>query len=135
MSLLYQLVADEIAQHIGNGVYAPGERLPAVRMLAQARKVSVATTIAADQLLVDAGHVEARPRSGFYVRTRRPIQTIEAQSKAIATPPRLVTGQAMAMALIKAANDPAIVPLGAAVPEPTLLPTHALRRALSQAER
>jgi len=135
MSLLYQQVADEIAQHIANGVYAPGERLPAVRMHAQARKVSVATTIAAYQMLVDTGHIEARPRSGFYVRTRQPIQTIEAQSTAIATPPRLVTGQAMAMALIKAANDPAIVQLGAAVPDPTFLPTHAIGRALSQVVR
>ena len=52
-----------------------------------------------------------------------------------ATSPRLVTGQAMAMALIKAANDPSIVQLGAAVPAPAFLPTQAIGRALAQVMR
>lgn len=135
MRSLYQQVAEEIAQHIASGVYVPGERLPGVRIQARNRKVSVATTITAYQLLVDAGYIEARPRSGFYVRARQIIQPIEADSTAITMPPRIVTGQAMAMALIKAANDPAIVQLGAAVPDPSFLPTQAIGRALTQVVR
>jgi DNA-binding transcriptional MocR family regulator len=135
MSSLYQQVAEEIAQRIATGMYVPGERLPGVRGHAQNRKVSVATAIAAYQVLVDAGYIEARPRSGFYVRARQPIQAIEVEPVAIANPPRLVTGQAMAMALIKAANDPAIVQLGAAVPDPTFLPTQVIGRALAQVVR
>lgn len=135
MSSLYQQVAEEIAHRITTGMYVPGERLPGVRRHARNRKVSVATAIAAYQQLVDAGYVEAKPRSGFYVRARQPIQAIEAEPTAKATPPRLVTGQAMAMALIKAANDPAIVQLGAAVPDPTFLPTQAIGRALTQVVR
>jgi DNA-binding transcriptional MocR family regulator len=41
----------------------------------------------------------------------------------------------MAMALIKAANDPAIVQLGAAVPDASFLPTQAIARALTQVMR
>lgn len=135
MSSLYQQVAEEIAHRITTGMYVPGERLPGVRGHAQNRKVSVATAIAAYQVLVSTGYLEARPRSGFYVRARQSIQAIEAEPSAIANPPRLVTGQAMAMALIKAANDPAIVQLGAAVPDPVFLPTSAIGRALAQVVR
>lgn len=131
MELLYQQVAEEIAQRIASGVYVPGDRLPGVRSLAHSRDVSVATAVAAYQTLADKGHIEARPRSGFYVSARQTIHPIEPKTTAKATPPKLVTGQAMAMALIKAANDPGIVQLGAAVPDSSFLPTQAIGRALS----
>src|SRR4030066_251627 len=125
MRPLYQHVAAELAQRITEGVYAPGARLPGVRSVARQRGVSVATVIAAYRRLEDDGHIEARARSGFYVRARRAIHAIEPEREAAASPPRLVTGQEMAMALIKAANDPGIVQLGAAVPDPDYLPTPA----------
>ncbi|HES76496.1 MAG TPA: GntR family transcriptional regulator, partial [bacterium] len=73
MDALYQKVATEIAERIDSGVYIAGERLPGVRSLAHTRGVSVATAVAAYQMLADSGRVEARPRSGFYVRPRRVI--------------------------------------------------------------
>ena len=135
MESLYRQVAAEIAQHIVRGVYAPGERLPGVRSLARTRGISTATAVSAYQLLADEGHIEARQRSGFYVRARQTIQPIEPEPTAKATKPRLVTGQAMAMALIKAANNPGIVQLGAAVPDPSFLPTQAIGRALTRVMR
>ncbi|MFZ1547622.1 MAG: PLP-dependent aminotransferase family protein [Candidatus Nitrotoga sp.] len=135
MESLYQQVAFEIKERIAGGVYAPGERLPSVRSLARTRGVSVATAVTAYQALADARHIEARPRSGFYVLARQGIQVIEPESMGKATPPQLVTGQAMAMALIKAANDPGIVQLGAAVPDPSFLPTQSIGRALVQVVR
>lgn len=135
MEYLYQQLAGEIAQRISSGAYAAGERLPGVRDLSRSRSVSIATAVAAYQTLADMGHIEARPRSGFYVRARHNIQPIEPESTATTPPPRLVTGQAMAMALIKAANDPGIVQLGAGVPDPTFLPTHAIGRAMVQVMR
>ncbi|HES75391.1 MAG TPA: PLP-dependent aminotransferase family protein, partial [bacterium] len=50
-------------------------------------------------------------------------------------PPRPVTGQQMAMALIRAANDPGMVQLGAAVPDADYLPTGAVARALAHVAR
>ena len=135
MTPLYQNVAAELAQRIAEGHYAPGTRLPGVRSVARQRGVSVATVVAAYRRLEDEGHVEARARSGFYVRARRPLHTIEPQRRAAAPRPRLVSGQDMAMALIKASNDPRIVQLGAAVPDPDYLPTQAVARALTQVAR
>lgn len=135
MESLYQQVAAEIAQRIASGVYVPGERLPGVRGLARKRGVSVATAVAAYQALADGGKIEARPRSGFYVRARQNIQPIEPEPAARTAAPRLVTGQAMAMAMLKAANNPGIVQLGAAVPDPAFLPMQAIGRALGQVMR
>lgn len=135
MTSLYNQVAEDLARRISEGMYVPGDRLPGVRTHARIRQVSVSTAVAAYQSLVDRGVVEARPRSGFYVRSRQNAQPIEPEGSAKATPPRLVTGQAMAMALIKAASDPDIVQLGAAVPDPSFLPTQAIARALAQVTR
>lgn len=135
MRPLYQHVAAELAQRITEGVYAPGARLPGVRSVARQRGVSVATVVAAYRRLEDDGHIEARARSGFYVRARRAIHAIEPECEVAASPPRLVTGQEMAMALIKAANDPGIVQLGAAVPDPDYLPTLAVARAMARIAR
>ncbi|MCE2945594.1 MAG: PLP-dependent aminotransferase family protein [bacterium] len=135
MESLYHRVAADLAQRIGSGAYLPGDRLPGVRTHARAHRISVSTAVTAYQALVDRGLLEARPRSGFYVRARQGAQPIEAARPAQAAPPRLVTGQAMAMALIKAANDPAIVQLGAAVPDASFLPTQAISRALNQVMR
>ncbi len=135
MNPLYKLVADEISHRINQGVYVAGERLPGVRGFARTRRVSVATVVAAYQKLADTGHIEARSRSGFYVRARKTLQFIEPATAVKAAPPRVVTGQAMAMALLKAANDPDIVQLGAAVPDPAFLPAQAIARALGHVMR
>jgi DNA-binding transcriptional MocR family regulator len=132
MESLYQQIAEEITQHIASGVYVAGERLPGVRGLAHTRGVSVATAVAAYQTLADSGHIESRPRSGYYVCARQNISSIAPETAKKARPPRLVTGQAMAMALIKAANDAGIVQLGAAVPDPAFLPTQAIGRAMAK---
>lgn len=135
MTPLYQNVAAELAQRIAEGHYAPGTRLPGVRSVARQRGVSVATVVAAYRKLEDEGHIEARARSGFYVRARRPLHTIEPQRRIAAPRPRLVSGQDMAMALIKASNDTRIVQLGAAVPDSDYLPTQAVARALAGVAR
>src|SRR5690606_11017572 len=75
------------------------------------------------------------PISGFYVK---PKPTAVAQPPRIVVTtmrPALVTGQDMVLQLIKAANNPNIVQLGAAVPAPEFLPTRAIERALTKVAR
>lgn len=135
MPLLYQDIAADLARQIADGIHIPGERLPGVRSLARQRGVSIATAVAAYRTLEDTGQIEARSRSGFYVRARRALQAIEPAAAPVATAPQLVNGREMAMALIKAANDPAIVQLGTAVPDPDYLPTQAVASALARVAR
>lgn len=135
MSHLYHQLAHELVTQIDRGVYLPGQRLPGVRTLSEQRGVSIATAIAAYRRLEDDGHVEARLRSGYYVRARSVVPAIAWPPETSAPRPCIVNSQDMTMALIKAANDPTIVQLGAAVPDPAYLPTRAVERALTHAMR
>ncbi|OAI13993.1 GntR family transcriptional regulator [Methylomonas koyamae] len=126
MTLRYENLAEHLLKAITQNLYRPGERLPSVRQLSHQHQVSTATAVSALRLLEDQGHLEARQRSGYYVRPRPRCSLPE---PAISTPPReptLVTGQELVLRLIKAANNPKIVQLGAAVPAPSFLPTQRL---------
>jgi len=61
-------IASEIARLVGDGVLAPGERLPTVREMAAALGVSAGTVGAAWRGLADAGVIVSRGRAGTFVR-------------------------------------------------------------------
>lgn len=135
METLYNRVARDISRDIDRDIYRPGERLPGVRRLARQYQVSIATALEACRLLEDEGRLEARLRSGFYVRVGRPGAVRE---PAISNPPRapsVVAGQELVLQLVKATNDPSLLPLGAAVPHPRFMPTRAVASALARALR
>lgn len=129
MDILYRKLADELAGLINTGSFQAGDRLPGVRNQARLRSVSIATVLAAYRQLEDWGLLEVRNRSGFYVKARSNLVTQPPRIVVTTMRPAPVTGQDMVLQLIKAANNPAIVQLGAAVPAPEFLPTRALERA------
>lgn len=135
MEIRYQQLADELSHSIRNGSFQAGDRLPGVRRQSRARGVSITTVIAAYRVLEDRGLIEVRDRSGFYVKTKPQIKVPAPRILVTTMRPAPVTGQEMVLQLIKAANDPAIVQLGAAVPAPEFLPTAAIERALTRAAR
>jgi len=131
----YETVAATLTEQIEAGIYSSGERLPGVRKLAAQFAVSVSTVVAAEQLLENRGLLEAHPRSGYYVR--RPVWQPEiCQTASQPTgQPTPVTGQALVLRVVQAANEPGIVALGAAVPHASFLPTHSLQRAFAGVPR
>lgn len=135
MVFLYESVADQLQQAIEQGLYRPGERLPGIRKLSAQRRVSAATVIAALHRLEDRGYLEARHRSGYYVRIRPRQQFEEPATSAPSGKPSPVSGQSLVLRLSKATNTAGIVQLGAAVPAASFLPTPLLERALVQAVR
>ncbi|CAN7660503.1 PLP-dependent aminotransferase family protein [Bosea sp. LjRoot90] len=64
----------QLAAAIRDGRLAAGLRLPATRVLAQALGLSRNTVLAAYDLLLAEGYVEARAGSGIYVAPLRPLQ-------------------------------------------------------------
>src|SRR3989441_8806294 len=68
---LYKQVALRISELIEHGTLRPGERVPSVRKCSEQQSVSIATVMQAYRLLENRGVIEARPQSGYYVRTRR----------------------------------------------------------------
>ena len=65
--LLYQRIAQQLAEDIRRGVYQPGEKVPSVRKLSAQLSVSHATVLQAYANLEDQGLIRARPQSGYYV--------------------------------------------------------------------
>jgi DNA-binding transcriptional MocR family regulator len=69
----YEAVAAELKAAIVRGAYPAGARLPSVRQLRDQFGISVATALEAYSQLEIKGLVEARPKSGYFVRpTEKP---------------------------------------------------------------
>lgn len=129
----YQEIATELNQHIDTGLYKAGDRLPGIRRLAQQFNASISTIQEALYRLEEQGKVSARPRSGFFVNA--PRTRLE---PTIAKPPREplpVSGPALGLKLVQAANNPNMIQLGAAVPHSSFLPHKIIARAMATAHR
>jgi len=132
---LYRKIANDLALHIEQGIYKPGDRLPGVRQLSREFSVSISTILLAHQLLEDRGAIKAKPRSGFYISTHvQPKINIPRVSRP-SSRPVLVKGQELVLNLVKASNHPDILQLGAAVPHHSFLPTKAIQRSISKVAR
>ncbi|WP_257451364.1 aminotransferase-like domain-containing protein [Archangium lipolyticum] len=134
-STLYEQVAERLGEAIAAGTLRAGDRLPSVRQLSASERVSVSTVLQAYLHLESLGLIETRPQSGHYVRQRErplPAEPQVSRPAALATP---VSVSALVARVYRAANDPRIVPLGAALPSSALLPTRRLNRELAAIAR
>jgi len=98
---LYQQIARAIAAAIADGRYAPGDRLPSERELADEFSVSRPTIRDAMIALEFQGLVEARPGSGVYVASAPATNETDGpgvSALAIAEAQRLFEGEACALA-------------------------------------
>jgi DNA-binding transcriptional MocR family regulator len=136
-SPLYEQLADELAAQISTGVFGPGDKLPSVRQVSQNKGVSVTTVLQAYQLLEDRGSIEARPQSGYYVRFI-PLPSLTVPEPGFFTPPDdLEEAQIddLVMMVMRDSTNLELIQLGAAQPDPSLLPTDRMNRILSRLAR
>jgi DNA-binding transcriptional MocR family regulator len=131
MEYRYRHVAGRIAGLIEEGVLQAGERVPSVRRISAQEGVSISTILQAYTLLESRGYLEARPQSGFYVRSRRESLPPEPRTLLFARHATKVGASGLISRLLHAAADPGVVPLGAACPAPELLPGRKLNRLLA----
>ncbi len=131
---VYLQLAQRYADAIGSGALAPGERLPSVRTLAVRERVSVATALAAYRHLENRRLVEARPKSGYFVRLRPP-RLPEPESRAVKRAPAFVGVNQLVMEILDASQDPDVVALAAACPSSELFPAAKLQRMLAARAR
>ena len=68
---LYQRLAAHYRGVIGAGSLAPGDRMPSLRSLMRQHSVSLSTALQLSRQLESEGWLEARPRSGYFVRQPR----------------------------------------------------------------
>ena len=131
----YLELADDLQQLIQSGSLRVGDRMPSIRQLAHDKHVSITTIQSAYEVLENRGFVEARPRSGYYVRPRVPASNrLPAQpesSRKLST----VERPDLFDEVFAAVNNPDIVPLGCAVPYDGFYPTAKLASLSNKAFR
>jgi len=131
----YEELAHFIATLVDNGTLAVGSRAPSLRQICRQRRISLSTALQAYRLLEDRGVLEARPQSGYYVARGRATAL---KTPAVSRPPAKPTPVAVAgfhVKLLDYARDPALVPLGCAIPSAGLLAATRLDRCLARAAR
>lgn len=135
--LLYEEVASKISSMIEKGTYRPGERIPSIRDLSRQMRVSINTVMQAYAHLENVGMVEARPQSGYYVRSRllepeaRPANKKATEDLA----PNPVTLGDIPFQVMRNISNISFIPLGGGIPNPDLLPIDKLNRMLATESR
>jgi DNA-binding transcriptional MocR family regulator len=123
-----------LEHQIQQGAFRLGEQVPSVRELSRQHRVSVSTVLQAYFWLENRGWIEAKPKSGFYVRT--PIErSPEPEYRPVATRPVPVEMGELALEVVQAAFQPAKISFGAACPSPDLLPTTRLNAIMRRISR
>jgi DNA-binding transcriptional MocR family regulator len=134
---LYEEIAAKVGGLIEQGTYRPGERIPSIREMSRQMQVSVNTVMGAYAQLENQGMVEARPQSGYYVRSRvlEPGADVPKRNPEEEPAPCCVSVEELPMKVIRSLTDPSMVPLGGGVPNPDLLPIDKLNRMLATEAR
>ncbi|GAP36169.1 aminotransferase-like domain-containing protein [Piscinibacter sakaiensis] len=131
----YEQLADDMAQAIREGLLQAGDRLPSVRETCRRRGISPATVFQAYGLLEARGLIEARPRSGYFVRTpRRALRELPRAAVPRAEVTEVAVSE-LAFDLLESTRDPSVVPLGSAFPGAHLFPIDVLTRHGARAMR
>lgn len=124
---LYLRIAQNLTGQMTRGALRPGDRVPSLRRLCRQQRVSLSTALQAYLWLESRGYLEARPQSGFYVRTPFSEQIPE---------PRCEGGKACRAAgrsdilseVIESVATPGLLPFGAAMASAELLPLRKLNQ-------
>jgi DNA-binding transcriptional MocR family regulator len=133
-NLLYENLATRLRGQIHRGVLRPGERMPSLRGLGRQERVSVATAVEAYMQLEREGLVEARERSGYYVRAPVAEQPATRASRLQTRTPQTLRNPALLGVLDVLLRDD-LLPLHVATPSLDLLPSAAIAAATTRAMR
>ena len=118
---LYQQVADDLKALIQQAVYSPGDKLPSIRQLSTKRQVSIATIQRALEELEVRGLIEARPKSGFYVKMPSK-KTSDLETPMVSLVPKTVQIHEFASHIFHQCDAANVVNLGTSYPATQYFP-------------
>jgi DNA-binding transcriptional MocR family regulator len=126
MSFQYIELANRIEQDIIAKRYCAGDKLPSLRKLHAETGRSITTVNQAYIELENRGLVEVREKSGFYVRPQ--LRSVLPAPSRGSSPikPHKVAINALATMHQKSISNTNLIPFGAAIPSPELLPQRQL---------
>ncbi|HEX8371241.1 MAG TPA: PLP-dependent aminotransferase family protein [Chthoniobacterales bacterium] len=132
---LYLQIAKKTEDQIRTGVLRGGERIPSVRRAAQQHGVSVSTVLEAYLALENRRLIEARPKSGFFVRAtlRQPLlEPTVTRPSPLAKPVDLASLQTH---FFDASRTADFLPLGAGEPGADVFPCKKLSLLMASVSR
>src|SRR3984893_79573 len=129
----YLALANSLETQVLANVCRPGDRLPSVRTLCGDHRLSMETVLHTLRVLENRGLVEARPRSGFYIKFRNQYPEPLAQPLRLEASP--VEVSKLRYQAFSVGNSKGVIPLSTAVPSPAILPTVKLGRMISAIAR
>lgn len=129
---VYLKLANTLEGMISSRSLRPGDRVPSVRQFSRQHRVSVPTALQAYATLETRGLIEARPKSGFYVRPRY-LDSIPEPVMKFSSTPKIITLESYdpVESLLADHVNSELVPLGAALPSADLLPGIKLTRIMA----
>lgn len=136
-AFLYERIADALERSIRQGTLKEGDKLPSVRYSSKQRGVSPSTIFQAYYQLEAKGLIEARAKSGYYVKfttqsSSRPSYLAEERSQ----PSLRHIDTAYIVEEMEELRDSAnIISLSSAYPASDLLPTAKIQKAIVEATR
>ena len=123
---LYARIASGLTELVRRGALKPGDRAPSLRRVSRQHRVSMSTAIQAYRWLERQGQLEARAKSGFFIRTPFAEKIPEPEGDARPARKSQPLAHAVLDGLMAAMNDPAFVPFGAGCVSPELFPNRQL---------
>ena len=136
---LYRRLAEHYLAAIRAGSLAQGERMPSVRALMRLHGVSLSTALQVCRELERQGWLEARPRSGYFVRRprRAVLPSVEEPSVALPPDPAQYVGIHARVSdfVLRGQAHPIQVNLSGARGAPELYPSQQLKNAAIRALR
>lgn len=131
----YQDITLALSEAIERAVYRSGERFPSIRQSSRAHGVAPGTMLRVYEALESQGLIEARPRSGYFVRARQGNSYPEPEPTRPARTSAPVDISQLVFQLLDETRLAQLAPLGSAFPSPQLFPFPALRQAAAAAAR
>jgi len=130
-ALRFHAAEQHILSRLASGEFPPGARLPSLRTVSRGLSVSVATATRAYLELERKGLIEARPRSGYFVRRAVGALPEPRPAPARPAPPIAVNRSGLIAAALSGLGDASLVPLGVVCPSPEVLPGPQLARIMA----
>ncbi len=132
---LYNQVAERLEGMVADGVWKTGDKLPSVRALSSEQGVSMSTVFKAYSTLESKGLIEARPKSGYFVRFRALRDTPAPRALRFSAPPESMSVDDMIATVYANLTEAGVVQLSLAAPGYELLPAAKLNKCLLEALR
>ena len=131
----FEAVANSLASAIKRGVYRPADRFPSLRQTSRAHRIALGTTLRVYGELEGRGLIEARVRSGYFVRAPRSAALKEPSRTKPSRQISSVDVSELVFRLLDEIKGSKLVPLGSAFPSPELFPLATLGRVAASVAR